>query len=104
LITKNWRKEIKLKNFLDQKLQFTCFQATGEAFSPQKETDSGTPMKSGYNPDPDGNPDPQEKSFLFLSAGCFLLRTEDFSCSLDVNYGGQLEFLHKKIHNTFFQL
>ncbi len=43
------------------------------------ETDSGTPLKSGYNPDPDGNPDPLEKSFLFLSAGCFLLRTEDFS-------------------------
>jgi hypothetical protein len=43
--------------------------------------------------------------FMFLSAGCFLLRAEGFSCSLSVLYGGigisKLQFLIKKIKNKF---
>jgi hypothetical protein len=41
-----------------------------------------------------------KKIFKFGSAGCFLLRAEDFSCSLDVLYGGigisKLQWLTKK--------
>jgi hypothetical protein len=40
---------------------------------------------------PEGKNDPQNrkklKNFMFSSAGCFLLRAEGFSCSLDVLYG-----------------
>jgi hypothetical protein len=36
-------------------------------------------------------------NFMFLSAGCYLLRSEGYSCSLDVLYGGlwisKLQFL-----------
>jgi hypothetical protein len=28
------------------------------------------------------------RNFKFWGAGCYLLRAEDFSCSLDVLYGG----------------
>ncbi len=30
----------------------------------------------------------KKKNFMFRSAGCSLLRAEDFSCSLGVLYGG----------------
>jgi hypothetical protein len=40
----------------------------------------------------EGKNDPQNrkkfKNFMFSSAGCFLLRAEGFSCSLDVLCGG----------------
>jgi hypothetical protein len=41
----------------------------------------------------EGKNDPQKqkkklRNFMFLSAGCFLLRAEGFICSLDVLYGG----------------
>jgi hypothetical protein len=43
--------------------------------------------------------------FMFLSAGCALLRAEGFSCSLGVLYGGlgisKWQFLIKKIKNKF---
>ncbi len=39
---------------------------------------------------------------MFLSAGCFLLSAEGFSCSLDVLYGGlgisKLQLLNQKIN------
>ncbi len=45
---------------------------------------------------------------MFWSAGCYLLRAEGFSCSLDILYGGleisELQFLVKKISNLVFQL
>jgi hypothetical protein len=45
------------------------------------------------------------RDFMFLIAGCFLLRAEGFSCSLDVLYGGLgksiLQFLIKKILHFF---
>ncbi len=45
---------------------------------------------------------------MFWNAGCPLLRAEDFSCSLDVLYGGlgksKLQFLIKKILYFLFQL
>jgi hypothetical protein len=49
-----------------------------------------------------GQNDPQKvKKFKFLSARYFLLRDEDFSCSLDVLYGGlgisKLPFFIQKI-------
>ncbi len=53
--------------------------------------------------DPDlGQNDPQKwGKFKFWSARCFLLRDEDFSCCLDVLYGGlgssKLQFVKKKI-------
>ncbi len=58
------------------------------------------------NTDPDpytgGQNDPQKwRKFKFWRTGCFLLRDEDFSCSLGVLYGGlgisKLQFLIKKI-------
>jgi hypothetical protein len=43
--------------------------------------------------------------FMFLSTGCSLLRTEGFSCSLGVLYGGlgisELKFLIRKIGIKF---
>jgi hypothetical protein len=40
----------------------------------------------------EGKNDPQKYkkliSYIFCSAGCFLLRAEGFSCSLEVIYGG----------------
>jgi hypothetical protein len=40
----------------------------------------------------EGKNDPQKRekfiNFMFLNAGCSLLRTEGFSCRLDVLYGG----------------
>ncbi len=43
----------------------------------------------------------KDRIFIFWSAGCSLLRAEDFSCSLGVIYGGlgisKLQFLIKKI-------
>ncbi len=67
---------------------------------------------SGLDPDSMGSLDPdpgeqkwpskKEKSyFIFWIAGCSLLRTEGFSCSLDVLYGG-LEILIKKIFSCIF--
>jgi hypothetical protein len=43
LMTKNRREKMQLKNllsFLDQRLQFTYVQATGEAIGPRKKTSS----------------------------------------------------------------
>jgi hypothetical protein len=46
------------------------------------------------------------RNFIFLSAGCSLLRDEDFFCSLDFFNGGQrigiLQSLIKKIFTFFF--
>jgi hypothetical protein len=43
----------------------------------------------------------KSRIFMFLSTGCSLLRSEGFSCSLGVLYGGlgtsKLQFLIKKI-------
>jgi hypothetical protein len=43
---------------------------------------------------------------MFRSAGCCLLRVEDFSCNFDVLYGGpgirKMQFIKKILH--FFQL
>jgi hypothetical protein len=43
------------------------------------------------------------RNFMFWSDKCSLLRTEGFSCSLDVLYGGpgisKLQFLIKKNNN-----
>jgi hypothetical protein len=59
------------------------------------------------DPDPGGQKLPTniEKSKEFSSAGCSLLRTEGFSCSLCVLYGGlrisKLQFSIKKILNIY---
>jgi hypothetical protein len=58
------------------------------------------------DPDPGGPKRPTKVKFLsFLSARCSLLRDEDFSCSLNVLYGGlgisKLQFLITKF---FFRL
>ncbi len=71
--------------FVDQKLQFTCVQATGETFSPQKRTTSTSKMKifnfflclwvifALLDPDPDTDPgtpfypDPQHWVVLFYT-------------------------------------
>jgi hypothetical protein len=47
----------------------------------------------------------KDRIFIFLSAGCSLVRAEGFSCSLGVLYGdlgiGKLQFLIKKIKIKF---
>ena len=47
----------------------------------------------------------KSRIFMFLSTGCSLLRSEGFSCSLCVLYGGlginKLQFLIKKIEIKF---
>ena len=47
----------------------------------------------------------KSRIFMFLSTGCSLLRSEGFSYSLGVRYGGlglsKLQFLIKKIKNKF---
>ena len=47
----------------------------------------------------------KDRIFIFLSAGCSLLRAKGFSCSLGVLYGGlgigKLQFLIKKIKIKF---
>ncbi len=47
----------------------------------------------------------KSRIFMFLSAGCSLLRAEGFSCSLGVLYGGlginKLQFLIKEIEIKF---
>jgi hypothetical protein len=51
------------------------------------------------------NPDTDPHTHLNLSARCFLLRAEGFSCHLDVLYEGvaisKLQFLIKKGYNKF---
>ena len=105
-------------------------QATGEAFSPQKEHPALQKMKilsfflffGVIFALLDRDPDPQyvcgsgsgsrkakmthknrKKSRIFI--GCSLLRAEGFSCSLGVLYGGlgisKLQFLIKKIKIKF---
>jgi hypothetical protein len=57
----------------------------------------------------EGKNDPQKykkgRNFKFLNAECFLLRAEDFSCSLDVLYGGlgkcKVQFLIQKTKQKF---
>jgi hypothetical protein len=50
-------------------------------------------------------PKKKVRNFMFLSAGCSLLSTKGFSCSLDVLYGGlgisKLQFFIKQ-NITFF--
>ncbi len=100
LMTENWRKKYSRKSclsFFDQKLQFTYVQATGEAFSLKIEhpalqkmqfilfsmfvgpfcppgSGSGygsrNPIESGFNPDPDKDPDPQYCPFVILCVWC----------------------------------
>jgi hypothetical protein len=56
---------------------------------------------------PDPYPDPGGKhrkkliNFIFSSAGCFLLRVEGFSCSLDIS---EQQFLIKKEENPVMGL
>ncbi len=53
------------------------------------------------DPDPGGKNRKKLKNFILLSAGCFLIKTEGFSCSLDVLGGlGIIAIFDKKKDNS----